>query len=122
MSTRDELAALNQAFEAALASQDADRVAGFYADDARLLFAGGPIVRGRAAIIAMFREDLKAGPVSIHFESGDVLEDGRLVVDVGRYVTPTGGGKYVVVYERQPDGSLKLAVDAASSDGPSSTP
>jgi hypothetical protein len=32
---------------------------------------------------------------------------------------PTGRSKYVVVYQRQPDGSLKIAVDAGSSDGPS---
>jgi ketosteroid isomerase-like protein len=31
--------------------------------------------------------------------------------------TPDDRGKYVVVYQRQPDGTLKLAVDSATSDG-----
>ena len=120
MSTREELAVLNDRFGRAFADQDLDRVAAFYANEARLLLPGMPLVRGRSAIAALFRDDLEAGPVSIQFESGDILEGGRLVVDVGRYVTPKGTGNYVVVYERQPDGTLKLAVDAASSDGPAS--
>lgn len=117
MSTRDELIAINEEFSAALARQDAAHVAGLYTDDARLLFSGMPIIRGRAAIAAMFRDDVQGGPATIRFESEEILEDGRLVVDIGRYITPTGSGKYVVVYERQPDGSLKLAVDAASGNG-----
>jgi len=68
MSLREELALLNDRFGQAFADQDLDRVAAFYANDARLLLPGN----------------------------------------------------YVVVYERQPDGTLKLAVDAASSDGPAS--
>ena len=48
-----------------------------------------------------------------------MIVDGSLIVDVGRIVSPTGRSKYVVVYQRQPDGSLKIVVDAGSSDGPS---
>lgn len=82
-----------------------------------------PIVRGRAEVEAFIRKNLTGGPVSITFETGNVLERGDLVVDVGRYETPNGRGKYVVVHRRQPDGSLKLAVDTATSDGlPSSGP
>jgi hypothetical protein len=65
----------------------------------------------------LFRDDLAGGPVSIEFESIESFEDGALVVDVGRYTTPKRVGKYVVVYLRQADGTLKLLVDAASSDG-----
>lgn len=118
MTTRDELAAMNERFSRALAEQDVDTVAGFYTDDAVALFAGSPMIRGRAAIEASFRAGLRDGPTTTRFEASDVLESGSLVVEVGRYTTPTGVGKYVVVYERQPDGSLKMAVDAASGDGP----
>ena len=51
-----------------------------------------------------------------------MIEEGALVVDVGRYETPNDRGKYVVVYRRQPDGSLKLVVDSATSDGSSEEP
>ena len=41
-------------------------------------------------------------------------------VDVGRYTRPKSEGKYVVVYLRQADGTLKILVDAANSDGSAS--
>lgn len=118
MSTREEIDAFNEEFAEALARQDAVHLASLYAIDARLHFPGRPMIQGRAAIAAMWAEAVEAQPVSTQFQSGDILEGGRLVVDIGRYVTPTGSGKYVVVYERGPDGKLKLAVDAASGDGP----
>jgi ketosteroid isomerase-like protein len=121
VTTRDELAAFNEAFSIALAGQDVDRVVGFYTDDARLLFAGTPMIRGRAEIDAYFRAALRDGPTSTRFETIDILEAGSLVVEVGRYTTPTGTGKYIVVHERQPDGSLKMAVDSATGDGPRRT-
>ena len=46
------------------------------------------------------------------FRKGDIWEAGDIVVDVGTYDSSRGAGKYVVLYERQADGSLKLAVDA----------
>jgi len=39
------------------------------------------------------------------------------VVDIGHTIAAGGRGKYVVVHRRQPDGSLKIAIDAPSSDG-----
>ena len=118
MTTREELAAINEGFSRAMAAQDVEAVVAFYTEDARLLSPGKPIIRGRNAITAAFREALKDGPADVTFESGEVLEDGSLVVDIGRTTTPRGQGKYVVVYQRQSDGTLKLAVDAASNDGP----
>jgi uncharacterized protein (TIGR02246 family) len=103
----------------ALAEQDANRFASYYTDDARFLSHGLPIIRGRAEIEAEVRSWFTSGPLTLRFETGDVIADGSLVVDVGRIISPTGRSKYVVVYQRQPDGSLKIAVDAGSSDGPS---
>jgi len=119
---RDELDVINMGFGEAFATQDAARLAAFYADDARLLFHGRPIIRGRAAIAAEFRDAVKGGPATLRFVSDEVIADGSLVVDVGRIVGPTGQSKYVCVYQRQPDGSLRMLVDAANSDGPPSTP
>lgn len=121
MTTRDDVAAFNEAFSAAMARQDIDRVLDSYTDDARLLFHGMPMVRGRAAIDALLRPDLEEAPNIIRFESLEVLEGGSLIVDIGRYITPNGTGKYVVVHERQPDGSLRMAIDTATSDGPAAS-
>ena len=119
MTIRDELDAINAGMARALAAQDAKQFASYYADDARLLSHGQPIIRGRAGIEAEVSGWVTKGPVTLRFETGDVIADGSLVVDVGRIVSPSGRSKYVVVYQRQPDGSLKIAVDAGSSDGPS---
>ena len=122
MTIRDELDAINRGFGEAFATQDAARLAAFYADDARLLFHGRPIIRGRAAIDAEFRDAVSGGPATLRFVSDEVIADGSLVVDVGRIVGPTGQSKYVCIYQRQPDGSLRMLVDAANRDGPPSTP
>jgi ketosteroid isomerase-like protein len=119
---RDELDAINRGFGEAFATQDAARLAAFYADDARLLLHGRPIIRGRAAIDAEFRDAVRGGPATLRFVSDEVIADGSLVVDVGRIVGPTGQSTYVCIYQRQPDGSLRLLVDAVNSDSPPSTP
>ena len=118
MGIRDELDAINAAFGEAFAAQDADRLAAFYAADARLLFHGQPIIRGRAAVDAELREMVAGGPANLQFVTDEVIEDGSLVVDIGRIVSTTGQSKYVVIYRREADGSLRIVVDAANSDGP----
>jgi uncharacterized protein (TIGR02246 family) len=122
MATRDELDAINAGFGEGFATQDAERLAAFYADDARLLFPGQPIIRGRAAVDAALRDMVAGRPASLRFETNEVIEDGSLVIDIGRIVSKTGQSKYVVVYRRQPDGGLRIIVDAASSDGPRGGP
>ncbi|HEY4189685.1 MAG TPA: nuclear transport factor 2 family protein [Candidatus Limnocylindrales bacterium] len=118
MGIRDELDVINAGFGEAFATQDAERLAAFYASDARLLFHGQPIVRGRTAVAAALRDMVAGGPASLRFVTDEVIEEGSLVVDIGRIVSQNGQSKYVVVYRRQPDGSLRIVVDAASSDGP----
>jgi len=118
MTIRDEVDAINAGFGEAFATQDAERLSAFYADDARLLFAGAPIISGRVAVDAALRDMVSGGPGTQRFETDEVIMDGSLVIDIGRITSATARYKYVVVYQRQPDGSLKIVVDAASSDGP----
>ena len=121
MTIRDELDAINAGFGEAFATQDAERLAAFYADDARLLFHGRPVIRGRAAVDAALREMVAGGPASVRFVTDEVITDGSLVVDIGRIVGTAGQSRYVVVYQRQADGSLRIAVDSVTGDGPSPT-
>jgi ketosteroid isomerase-like protein len=113
----EELRAFNDAYERALAEQDVEALVSFHRDDARLLIAGQPVIQGRPAIEKVFTDWLKDGPVSIRFETEEVLAGGELVVDFGHTIAAGGRSKYVVVHRRQPDGSLRIAIDAPSSDG-----
>ena len=117
MTVEEEVRAFNDAYERALAEQDVDALVSLHTDDARLMMAGRPVVQGRPAIEKVLREWLSEGPVSTRFESEEVLADGELVIDIGHTIAAGGRSKYVVVHRRQPDGRLKIAIDAPSSDG-----
>jgi len=118
MEIREELDALNAGFARALAQQDVQSLVERYTDDAQLLFPGRPILRGREAVESTMRALVADGPVNLRFETRDVMADGSLVVEIGE-TTPSAGprSKYVVVYRRLPDGSLRIAVDAPSGMG-----
>jgi ketosteroid isomerase-like protein len=113
------LTSLCRCWSAALEASDLDGIASFFADDGVLVLAGVPLVRGASAIRDLFAAGRAAGGPAPTFEPGQVWESGDLVVDVGTYrvAGDAGGhGKYVVVWERQPDGSLKAIVDAPVAD------
>ena len=83
MTIRDELDAINAGVARALAEQDATRFASYYTDDARMLSHGQPIIRGRAGIEAEVSGWVTKGPVTVSFETSDVIADGSLIVDIG---------------------------------------
>jgi uncharacterized protein (TIGR02246 family) len=113
----EEVRAFNDAYERALAAQDAEALIALYRDDARIMLNGQPVIQGRPAIERVMRAWVKDGPVSTRFETEEVLADGELVIDIGHTIQAGGRSKYVVVHRRQPDGSLRIAIDAPSSDG-----
>src|SRR2546423_11185974 len=111
MTVRDELAVINKDFAQAMVDRDVDRIASYYTDDAVFMEADSPTLAGRAAIADKFRgPDTGAFPIT--FESGEVIEDGDVVVDIGSIMLDGNHlARYFVVYRRQSDGSLKMAVD-----------
>lgn len=117
MTVNEEVRAFNDVYERALAEQDFETLVSLHTEDARLMMAGQPVIQGRSAIEKVYRQWLKAGPVSTRFETEEVLADGELVIDIGHTIAASGRSKYVVVHRRQPDGSLRIAIDAPSSDG-----
>ena len=117
MTVDEEVRAFNDAYVRALADQDVEGLVSLHTDDARLMMAGQPTIQGHQAIEKVFRHWLENGPVSIRFETEEVLASGELVIDIGHSIAAGGRNKYVVVHRRQPDGSLRIAIDAPSSDG-----
>jgi ketosteroid isomerase-like protein len=118
MTIREELEALNEGFARDLAQQDVEGLIARYTDDAQILLPGQPIVRGREEVESMMRAWVADGPVSLRFETHDVIADGSLVIEIGEIAGSIGPrSKYLVVYRRTADGSLRIAVDAVNSVG-----
>lgn len=115
----DELTALCRQWSEAMGRGDVEAIMSLFAEDAVFVIAGAPLVRGAAAIRERFGAGLNEGRPAPTFEPGQIWESGDLVVDVGSIHIagdPPRRGKYVVVWERQADGSLKALVDAPSTD------
>ena len=112
MTTRDDVKSLNAEYAQAYATGDVERMASLHTEDAWLLFYDTPVLQGRAEVAELFRKEFEEGLEPITFESLEIMEAGDLVVDIGLYTTPKVRAKYVVVFKRQPDGTLKIAVDA----------
>jgi ketosteroid isomerase-like protein len=55
--------------------------------------------------------------MDLTFEIGEIVEKGDVVVETGVLVVHgVASGRYFGVYRRQPDGTLKVAVDVALFD------
>ncbi len=125
MSNADLEAALSQFCEA-FARHDADAVAGFYADNGRLLAPGSEIIEGRAEIVKFFQAVFDTRPAALEMDVIESIETGDYIIKLGRHriyrkesgTEPAETGKALVVYQRQPDGQLKMIIDAFSDSPP----
>jgi ketosteroid isomerase-like protein len=129
MGLRNEVEVLIAQFGKDFDNQDSASVANFYAADAKLLPPGSPLVEGRDSIRTFVDGMFAAGCRSLDLTTGDIIEAGECAIEVGSFVMgiePPGAdpirevGKYVAIYRRQSDGSLKLIVDTFNSDTPES--
>jgi ketosteroid isomerase-like protein len=128
MTTRDEARKVLAGLVKAVAEKDAKAIVECYEADAVVLTPNTPMVRGSAALGDLFQGMIDGGVTAIEFDTTDLVEDGSLVIEVGRslvHVELADGsavadpGKYLVVYRRQADGGLKMVFDAFSSDSAS---
>ena len=116
----------------ALRRNDTAAVMSVYADDAIVLWNGQKAWHGKAEFL---REVPKAlGDVAITDNQqriDDILVSGDLAVETGTYLntlrtktgqTLTAGGKNLVVWKRQPDGSWKIAREMGNDGPPAAKP
>jgi ketosteroid isomerase-like protein len=103
----------NAAFSAAFARGDVAAVAAAYAEDAIAFPPDADMVRGRAAIQALWQSLREAGAKSLSLTTVDVHSSGGLAAETGTAVLkiqPPGSAeqsqsvKYVVVWKRQAGG------------------
>ncbi len=123
------LRAIIKDWAAAAQAKDAAKFVSLYADDAVVMMAGAPDLRGLAAIregIPAMMQD-PAFALSFEADTVEVARSGDLAYETGSYsMTMTGPdkkpatemGHYVVVWRKGADGAWKVVVDAPISDPP----
>ena len=128
---RTAIDAANTIATEALNTGDVEKWLTLYKSDAVVLPPNQPAWRGTDGIRAGAQGMLKEVTISgAAFSVEDIKTSGDFAVETGTYVmtmTPTKGGKpindkgkYIVAWERQPDGSWKIMRDIFNSDLPAS--
>jgi uncharacterized protein (TIGR02246 family) len=121
-SAREAIAATYAIFEDAFSRGDARTIAEVYTADAQWLMPGAPIVRGRAAVESAWAQLLGSGGNTVRVETLEVQEAGPSAYEVGRFTasapdgTVVNAGKYIVIWQLQPDGTWKTHRDIANWD------
>jgi ketosteroid isomerase-like protein len=97
-------------------------MASYYAKDARLLAERAPLVRGRDAIERFWREAISRARAADALRTiwlDEVTSSGDLGYALGGVVVRIPSGpelttKYATIWQRDPDGRWRLAVDSSS--------
>ena len=118
-----EIQALEDQWEAASNTKNADAILAFYADDAISFSNNQPMLVGKEAI----KKDMEAGIAKnkegdvVSYETLDVYGDEKMVTETGKTtVTDASGkvtytGKYMAVWQKQ-DGKWKTIRDIYNDD------
>jgi uncharacterized protein (TIGR02246 family) len=121
---------LNLESIAAFNRGDVVTCAGFYAEDATLLLADRPAIKGRKAIEACLKGFAESGVKLMPVEPIEIRASGDMGCCAGTYLfqqpsesgaAVTAAGKFVTVFRQQRDGSWKAVVDSFFADMESET-
>jgi uncharacterized protein (TIGR02246 family) len=109
-------------------ANDAAKFASYYAADASFYPAGSPVVKGRDAIQAAFKQLSSAPGFALSWTVGStqVAAAGDIAYLTGAYDLKLAGGgekgKYVTVWKKQPDGAWQVTNDIFNADEPPPPP
>ncbi len=120
---------LDAQWSAAAGAKDVDKVVSFYSDDATVLPPNSPSVTAKDAIRKTWKEmlDLPGFALSWKATKVEMAKSGDMAYVIGTYdmtFNDASGspveerGKYLEVFEKQPDGKWKCGADMFSSDLP----
>jgi uncharacterized protein (TIGR02246 family) len=113
-SARAAIEAGNARFSEAVARGDIKTIAGLYTQDAIAFPPGGEMVKGRQAIEELWKATIGSGVKGATLKTLDIGESGDLAYESGTLLLTihpagkapaTASAKYVVVWQRQPDGA-----------------
>ena len=119
---------MNEKYSKAMLERNYEAMLSFYADDAISLPSYSPMMKGKEAIKNGMDMDKNANYKITEFKmvNTDIITSGDLVCDIGTYNMAmemqgmdspvTDEGKYMTVYQKQPDGSLKIKAETWNTD------
>ncbi len=125
---KSEIKKMNDKMIRAEISGDIGTTVGLYADDAILMPNNEPMIRGKQKMMDNEKKQMDAGykMMSMNLNTDEIYPDSKYVIEVGHYVIKmkipgmaepmADNGKYVTVWERQKDGSLKIFIDTWNTD------
>lgn len=130
---RADVQALLEKSEREMVAGTMDTTMSQYADDPLSLPNNGPLLRGKAAIRDYYSQMMAMGAkfTDVDFTTVEVMAGGQYVSDVGTYTMTIqipgmpdimDKGKYMTVYERMADGSLKIKAETWNTDSPPPMP
>jgi ketosteroid isomerase-like protein len=122
-----ELGAADAALSDAVAKQDLERIASFYAEEAVSMPTAEPLIRGKAAIRDEWRHVLGIPGMQSASTTRqvDVSASGDFGYTRGEYTSRMVGqdglpvtepGKWLSVWKKQPDGNWRIVVDTFNTD------
>jgi uncharacterized protein (TIGR02246 family) len=120
---RDQIAAANEQFEAAVARADAAGLAALYTENGQLLPPNADAQTGREAIQAVWQSVLDMGIKKAKLEIVEVEDLGDTAIEVSRYKLfgaegqMLDKGKYIVIWKKE-DQQWKLHRDIFNSSMP----
>jgi uncharacterized protein (TIGR02246 family) len=116
-------------WSASAQAKDPDKFSSFYAEDGVVMLEDAPDISGKAAIREAIGGMMQDPNFSLSFEADRVVvaRSGDLAYETGTYTmtlsdakkkASTEQGNYLVVWQKQADGTWKVARDAPVSDPP----
>ncbi len=125
---KSEIESINAKLVKANIAGDLETIASFYTDDIIHMPNYAPMVKGKEIMIEKEKETREAGfkMLSMNLNIVDVMACKDLVIEIGEYALSltipemsypvADNGKYVTVWERQKDGSLKIKIETWNTD------
>jgi uncharacterized protein (TIGR02246 family) len=128
LSAREAIGATHKTMEDAFYKGDAETMARIYTADAERYVPGVPVFKGQSAIGRAWKADVGPGGNRLRIEVAEVEENGDRAHEVGRFTISAAdgsvlsAGKYIVIWNRQPDGEWKTYRDIFNWDIPPRQP
>lgn len=125
---KSEITAMNEKMLKAMKAEDWATANSFYSENVIHMPSYSPMLRGKSNVVEKSKKDHEAGfkMLEMNLNIDEVFPDKNYVIEVGHYVIKMqipgmekpmdDNGKYVTVWERQKDGTLKVLIETWNTD------